>query len=109
MTLDTNGKLSVKKETGFWGSILQGLEAIAPLALAAIPGRRGARRLRLSGRDRRRRYRQWKCRKGVADIAGGMAGVDGLVGGPAGSALQDAATVTQYDDQVYGCRDARPV
>jgi hypothetical protein len=31
-----------------------------------------------------------------------MAGVGGFIAGATGSAIQDAATVTQYGDQAYG-------
>jgi hypothetical protein len=88
VTLDTNGKLSVTKETGFWGSILHGLEAIAPIALAAIPGVGPIAAAAYLGAT------------GGYDIANGnIAG--GFVGGAIGSAIQDAATVTQYGDQAY--------
>jgi hypothetical protein len=101
VTLDTNGKLSVTKETGFWGSILHGLEAIAPIALAAIPGVGPIAAAAYLGATGGYDIANGNIAGGLADIAGGMAGVGGFVGGAIGSAVQDAATVTQYGDQAY--------
>jgi hypothetical protein len=101
VTLDTNGKLAVTKETGFWGSILHGLEAIAPIALAAIPGVGPIAAAAYLGATGGYDIANGNVAGGLADIAGGMAGVGGFVGGAVGSAIQDAATVTQYGDQAY--------
>ena len=101
VTLDTNGKLSVAKETGFWGSILHGLEAIAPFALAAIPGVGPIAAAAYMGAKGGYDIANGNIAGGLADIAGGIAGVGGFVGGAAGSTIQDAATVTQYGDQTY--------
>jgi hypothetical protein len=101
VTLDTNGKLSVTKETGFWGSILHGLEAIAPVVLAAIPGVGPIAAAAYLGATGGYDIANGNIAGGLADIAGGMAGVGGFVGGAIGSAVQDAATVTQYGDQAY--------
>jgi hypothetical protein len=101
VTLDTNGKLSVTKETGFWGSILHGLEAIAPIALAAIPGVGPIAAAAYLGATGGYDIANGNVAGGLADIAGGMAGIGGFVGGAVGSAIQDAATVTQYGDQAY--------
>jgi hypothetical protein len=101
VTLDTNGKLSVKKETGFWGSILHGLEAIAPIALAAIPGVGPIAASAYLGATGGYDIANGNVAAGLASLAGGMAGVGGLIGGATGSAIQDAATVTQYGDQAY--------
>jgi hypothetical protein len=101
VALDTNGKLSVTKETGFWGSILHGLEAIAPIALAAIPGVGPVAAAAYLGATGGYDIANGNVAGGLADIAGGIAGVGGFVGGAVGSAIQDAATVTQYGDQAY--------
>jgi hypothetical protein len=101
VTLDTNGKLSVTKETGFWGSILHGLEAIAPIALAAIPGVGPIAAAAYLGTTGGYDIANGNVAGGLADIAGGIAGVGGFVGGSIGSTIQDAATVTQYGDQAY--------
>jgi hypothetical protein len=101
VTLDTNGKLAVTKETGFWGSILHGLEAIAPIALAAIPWVGPIAAAAYLGATGGYDIANGNVAGGLADIAGGMAGVGGFVGGAVGSAIQDAATVTQYGDQAY--------
>jgi hypothetical protein len=101
VTLDTNGKLNVTKETGFWGSILHGLEAIAPIALAAIPGVGPIAASAYLGATGGYAIVNGDVAGGLADIAGGMAGVGGVIGGTTGAAIQDAATVTQYGDQAY--------
>lgn len=101
VTLDTNGKLAVTKETGFLGSILHGLEAIAPIALAAIPGVGPIAAAAYLGATGGYDIANGNVAGGLADIAGGMAGVGGIVGGAVGSTIQDAATVTQYADQTY--------
>jgi hypothetical protein len=101
VTLDTNGKLSVTKETGFWGSILHGLEAIAPIALAAIPGVGPIAASAYLGATGGYEIANGNVAAGLEDIAGGMAGVGGFGGGGMGSGIQDAATVTQYGDQAY--------
>jgi hypothetical protein len=106
VTLDTNGKLSVTKETGFWGSILHGLEAIAPIALAAIPGVGPIAAAAYLGASGGYDIANGNVAGGLADIAGGVAGVGGFIGGAAGSAIQDAATVTQYGDQAYGAANS---
>jgi hypothetical protein len=101
VTLDTNGKPSVTKETGFWGSILHGLEAIAPIALAAIPGVGPIAAAAYLGTTGGYDIANGNVAGGLADLAGGIAGVGGFVGGAIGSTIQDAATVTQYGDQAY--------
>jgi hypothetical protein len=103
VTLDTNGKLSVEleKETGFWGSILHGLEAVAPIALAAIPGVGPVAAAAYLGAKGGYDIANGNIAGGIADIAGGMTGVGGFIGGATGSAIQDAATAAQYGDKVY--------
>jgi hypothetical protein len=101
VSLDTNGKLSVKKEEGFWGSLLHAVEAIAPIALAAIPGIGPIASAAYLGATGGADIANGNIAGGIADIAGGMAGVGGLIGGATGSAIQDAATATQYGDQAY--------
>jgi hypothetical protein len=101
VSLDTNGKLNVTKEQGFWGSLLHVVEAVAPIALAAIPGVGPIASAAYLGVTGGADIANGNVVGGIADIAGGMAGVGGLIGGVTGSAIQDAATVTQYGDQAY--------
>lgn len=101
VTLDTNGKLSVKKEAGFWRSVLHALEAIAPIALAIIPGVGPIASAAYLGATRGYDVANGNVVGGLAAIAGGMAGVGGVIGGATGSAIEDAATVARYGDRAY--------
>lgn len=106
VSLDASGKFSVKKEEGFWGSLghfLEGaLEAIAPIALAAIPVVGPIASAAYMGAKGGLDIANGNIVGGIADLAGGAGGLGGVLGGATGSAIQDAATLTQYGDKAYG-------